>query len=299
MDTSLLDEDARSGTYSPAAPPSPAPAAAPPKARLEQRPAAAPAKPKKRSPLVMVIGGAAVVALVALGLFFWLWTRKPAFDPKATRAAMTQATALAQKGQLDSAIALLQDIKPEDPQHDKALEMIADLQHRKAQSSELVDGRPAAKVFQELLANGKAAFDGHDYMGAKKALEDASRIRPLPPDMKQTYDAASQQVAKLDSAIALFREQKYQDAIAYLQQLNQQDPQNQNIKQLLLNAHFDLGVNNLQQDKRADAIKEFDQVLQGNPNDDLAKRSRELALRYEGKQPDLLFKIYVKYLPLR
>jgi hypothetical protein len=31
----------------------------------------------------------------------------------------------------------------------------------------------------------------------------------------------------------------------------------------------------------------------------LAKRSRDLADRYDGQPKDLLYKIYVKYLPLR
>jgi hypothetical protein len=44
-------------------------------------------------------------------------------------------------------------------------------------------------------------------------------------------------------------------------------------------------------------------VLKANPNDELAKRSRDLAARYsaqpKGTPKDLLYKIYVKYLPLR
>ena len=46
-------------------------------------------------------------------------------------------------------------------------------------------------------------------------------------------------------------------------------------------------------------MKEFDEVLKVDPNDDLAKRSKELAVRYNGQPKDLLYKIYVKYLPLR
>jgi len=35
------------------------------------------------------------------------------------------------------------------------------------------------------------------------------------------------------------------------------------------------------------------------PNDELAKRSKLLADRYNGQPKDLLYKIYVKYLPMR
>jgi hypothetical protein len=40
-------------------------------------------------------------------------------------------------------------------------------------------------------------------------------------------------------------------------------------------------------------------VLKNDPNDTMAKRSKELAERYSGQPKDLLYKIYVKYLPLR
>jgi len=47
------------------------------------------------------------------------------------------------------------------------------------------------------------------------------------------------------------------------------------------------------------AVRELDEVLKMDPNDELARRSRELAVRYKGETKDLLYKIYVKYLPLR
>ena len=43
------------------------------------------------------------------------------------RPIIARATTLAGTGKYDQAIALLQDIKPDDPQHDEALVMIADL----------------------------------------------------------------------------------------------------------------------------------------------------------------------------
>ena len=46
-------------------------------------------------------------------------------------------------------------------------------------------------------------------------------------------------------------------------------------------------------------MREFDEVLKVEPNDELAKRSKALAERYNGQAKDLLYKIYVKYLPMR
>jgi tetratricopeptide (TPR) repeat protein len=262
-------------------------------------PAPTTSKPSKSLPLGLIGTVVAVVALLAGGWFAWQKFTKPASDPGATQATFSQAQSLAQKGKYDQAILLLQDVKPDDPQHDKALNLIADLQHKKTQAAEMVNGRPAAVVFQESLANGKTLFDAHDYDGAKKEFEQAMRVRPLPPDMKAAYETAAQQVSKLDAAKTLLKERHYQDAITNLQALAQDDPQNKNIARLLLDAHFNMGATALQEEKLPEAISEFDEVLKAEPGDELAKRSRELAVRYKGQAPDLLYKIYVKYLPLR
>jgi len=267
--------------------------------------ASSPAKPAKvktaRQTPVMPI--AVVVGLLVLaGAGWFLWSKfmgKQANDPAATQAIFTQATTLAQAGKYDQAIGMLQDVKPDDPQHDRALVMIGDLQHKKTQAAEMIEGRPANAYYQEQIAAGKSAFQAHDYDLAKRSFEQAQRVRALPADARQMYDTASQQAAKLDSAKALFNERKYQDAITNLQSLLQADPQNQSIRRMIIDSHFNLGTTALQEERLPDALKEFDEVLKLDPTDDLAKRSRELAVRYNGQQKDLLYKIYVKYLPLR
>ena len=242
-----------------------------------------------------------VLAVLAGGAWF-AWKKfmaKPAVETGATEGIFSSANSLSQKGQFDAAIALLQDVKPNDPQHDKALSMIADLQAKKSQAAEVINGRPTDAVYRESLTSGKTAFDARDYDAAKKAFDTAARIKPLPSDMKTLYDTASQQVAKLEGAKALFNSQKYQDALTNLQSLAQQDPQNLSIRRMIADSHFNLGAIALQEERLTDAAREFDDVLKSDPNDELAKRSKTLAERYDGQPKDLLYKIYVKYLPMR
>jgi len=292
----IFDDDETSGSYEAPAP-IPEPAAAGKKSAAA-KPAAKTAK--KTASMVPMIAVIAVIVLAGGGWFVWSKLgKKSDINPAATQAAFTQAGTLARRGQFDQAIAVLQEIKPEDPQHDRAVGMIADLERKKAQAAALINGRPVEAVFQESVAAGQAAFNAHDYDGAKKAFEQATHIHALPPDLKTLYDTAAQQVAKLDAAKSLFHERRYQDVIANLQQLAQQDPQNLNIQRMLIDAHFDLGAQALQEERTADAIKEFDEVLKVDTSDELAKRSKELAARYESQPKDLLYRIYVKYLPLR
>ncbi|HEY0144223.1 MAG TPA: tetratricopeptide repeat protein [Thermoanaerobaculia bacterium] len=246
---------------------------------------------------------AAVLAVIVLGAGGWWafnrFSAEPEADPAATQAIITRAESLAGRGRYEQAIGLLQDIKPGDPMHDRALSMIADLQQKMSSSAQMIGGIPAAQFYDQKIAAARAAVEAHDYSAAKRAFEEAMQVKPLPPDLKPLYDAATQQVAKLGAARTLFTEQRYADAITSLQPLLEQDPQNQNIRRMIVDAHFNMGAIALQNEQIPDAIREFDEVLKADPNDELARRSRELAMRYDGQPRDLLYRIYVKYLPLR
>jgi tetratricopeptide (TPR) repeat protein len=294
------DEAMLSGSYDSLKPPeAPAPVPTPAKKVAKTKAADAPAKKRSASTGVLLTI-VAVVIVAAAGWFLWSkYMSKPPYDPAATQAIFVQANSLAKRQRYDQAIAILGDVKPSDPQHDKALEMIADLQHKKSQAAQMINGRPASIVYEESVAAGRTAFDAHDYETAKTSLDAAARIKPLPSDLAAMYATASQQVSKLEVARALFKERRYQDAVTNLDPLLQADPQNQSIRRMLIAAHFDLGATALQEDRLPDAMHEFDEVLKSDPNDELAKRSHTLAERYSGQPKDLLYKIYVKYLPLR
>jgi tetratricopeptide (TPR) repeat protein len=297
----FADEEA-AGPY--AAPLVPPPPSATPRSG---KTVAAPAKAKKvasarKLPVGMIAAVLGVLVLLAGGWFAWTrFSAEPEAesDGGAGQALIARAQTLAGSGKYDQAIALLQNIKPSDPQHDEALVMIADLRAKKSGAAQLVDGIPAEQFFAQHLTAARTAFDGHDYVVAKTEFEQATRVKPLPADLKAQYDAAAQQVAKLDSARALFAERRFADAITSLQPLLDQDPQNQAIRRMILDAHFNSGAVALQEERLPDAIRAFDEVLKVSPDDELAHRSRELAQRYDGEPKDLLYRIYVKYLPLR
>ena len=275
----IFDDDAlMSGSYDPLKPPeAPSSASVPSKKPAKAKAAAAaPATTKRSSTMGVLLTIVGVLIVAAAGWFLWSkYMAKPADDPTATQGIFVHAMSLAKQQHYDQAIALLGDVKPTDPQHDKALEMIADLQHKKAQAAEMVNGRPPAVVYDENIAAGRTAFDAHDYDAAKKAFDTAARIKPLPADVAAMYTTASQQVAKLEVAKALFKERRYQDAITNLDPLLQADPQNQSIRHLLIAAHFDLGATALQEERLPDAMREFDDVLKNDPNDEMAKRSQD------------------------
>ena len=304
----LFDDELPAGVERPLVPPDPiaAPAAAPaPAAAKSGKQKAAPAPRPAAAARKRPVGLIAILAVLVLGAGGWYaWSRfnsEPEVqeDTGAGAALMGRASVLAGKGDYDRAIALLRDIKPGDPQHEKALMMIADLQQKKSGAAQLIDGMPAAQYYDQKIAAAGTAFTAGDFSAAKAAFEQAMRVKPLPPELRTQYDTAAQQASRFDAANALMKEGKYADAIASLEEVRKQEPDNAAVRRMIGDARFNIAVTALQEEKTADAIRELDEVLKLNPNDELARRSRELAQRYNNEPKDLLYRIYVKYLPLR
>jgi tetratricopeptide (TPR) repeat protein len=288
------------GFEAPLIPPDPGAAAAPASAKAKAKATASPSAARKM-PLGLIGIVLGVLVLAAGGWF--LWSRIGGSDDAVVSAEgeqiMARAAMLAKNGRIDQAIALLRDIKPGDPKHNDALVMIADLQKKKSTSAQLIDGIPAAQYYDQRIAAATAAFAAGDYTAAKAAFEQAKRVKELPAELETQYAAATEQASKLDAAKTLFAERRYSEAVANLQPLLAADPQNLSIQRMIGDAHFNLGAMALQEERTGDAIRELDEVLKLNPNDELARRTRELAVRYNNEPKDLLYKIYVKYLPLR
>jgi len=256
----------------------------------------------RKLPIPMIAGALGLIVLLAGGWFAWQHYQgnvEPVESAPAGQAVISRANLLVGAGKIDQAIALLQDIKPTDPVHDQALLMIADLRRQKSSAVQLIDGIPADQYYDQRLAAAREAFTARDYGVAKTAFDEAMRVKPLPEDAKAQYDTTVAQVGKLNAAKTLFTERKYADAITNLQQLLDQDPQNLAVQRLIVDAHFNIGAVALQEERTGDAMRELDIVLRAQPADETAKRSRDLAARYDGQPKDLLYKIYVKYLPLR
>lgn len=242
---------------------------------------------------------AAIGLLLLLGIGFGAWKMFFSGDGAEVESpddTIASARQLAERGNVDAAIAALLAIPSGDPRHEEALTMVAELRVLKAQSAGTI--RPAGQ-FSQLVEQGRAAAAINDYKAAKLALEQAAAIQPLPPDVKAIYDRVAAQANRLETAENLFKSGSYREALGEAGSLLAEQPGHVNARQLVRDAHFNLGVQALQQEQLQNARAEFDQVLAIDPTDQLAQRGRELAIRYEDTPKDLLYRIFVKYLKLR
>lgn len=298
VDDDLFADDYSSMRETPLMPPDPgAAAAATSEKGREAKPAASPGR--KKGPMGAILALSGVLVLGAGGWFayktFFGGDSQSTADSAST---ISQAQTLAQRGDFDRAIAMLVTIPASDPQYNRAIELIADFKSRKGANS-LINGRPRQEVFAEYIANARTAYEARDFMRTTELLQQAAAIQPLQGDAKAMFDDASARVAKLNAARTLIKEGNYSEALVNLDRLQQEDPGNKNIQQLISNARFNLGALALQSENTKSAMEEFDRVLAQNPDDEIARRSRDLAARYDGEQKDLLYRIYARHLPLR
>lgn len=287
------EETAATPGFEPIAPPS-----APPARTSAASASAAPARSKKRiSGVALAIAAVLLIGVVAAGAW---WFMRP--DPGATQvdsaAAIERGERLAAAGDYEGAIAALLTVPPEDANYSRAVQLLDEYRKKRAEETAAAS-QTTTDSFAQLLQRGRAAFAAGDYIAAETALTSASSVQPLPADATQMLNEAKARVQQLAPVRELFAAERWSQAAAALEPMREQDPANANVRNMLAAAHFNQGVAALREGETAAAVQAFDDALSVNPEDEMAVRSRELAAKYDRRDKDLLYQIYVKYLPLR
>jgi tetratricopeptide (TPR) repeat protein len=145
-------------------------------------------------------------------------------------------------------------------------------------------------------AEAEAALAGHHYIAALTAFNLCASAYPADPGFRQEMGQAADRVGEISPAVKLYNDGDYETALPILWRLYQADHQNEDVRSYLVRAYYDLGVLNLQNNFFDKASRSFADALGVDPNDALAKRQKAFADRYTRKPPDLLARIYVKYL---
>ncbi len=145
-------------------------------------------------------------------------------------------------------------------------------------------------------AEAEAALAGHHYIAALTAFNLCASAYPADPVFRQEMGQAADRVGEISPAVKLYNDGDYETALPILWRLYQADHQNEDVRSYLVRAYYDLGVINLQNNLFDKASRSFKDALGVDPNDELTKRQKAFADRYMRKPPDLLARIYVKYL---
>jgi tetratricopeptide (TPR) repeat protein len=274
--------------------------------------------------LFLAVGG--IVLLLALaGGWLLLQNREelfpnstPEIDAAGTGAALSQdpisrATRLQKAGKTAMAVAQLKRIPPNDSHYAEAQKLIAEWEGRPAAPAAAAIA-PAAETStaaapaaapgtsrrrQELLAAAGQAYGERNYLRALTRLEQAAALGKLAGEDARLLQDTRRKLVPIAQEIDLFRQHEWEFVLPRLWRLHEENPADRDVTQLIVDCYYNLGVRDLQRADAAKAAEQFEEALTLQPNDPLLRRHLLFAQTYEERPKDLLYRIYVKYLPFR
>jgi tetratricopeptide (TPR) repeat protein len=284
---------------------------------------AAPAPKKAREGrarrLFLLVGSAVLVVVAVAGYLLYqnkdrLFPNSQADDaavaaPDAANAdPIEHATKLHKAGKTSIALAQLKRIAPGDPHYQQAQSLIKQWDVEPA-SGAAPAGTPAAgaapappPVSPERLALLTSARDAYAqglYLDATQRFEQAVAGGQLDPPEADMLADARRRLEPISPQIELFRQHEWEHALHDLWRLHESDPGNHDVTRLMIDSYYNLGVRDLQRADPDKAEDSFQEAIKLAPSDAVLKRNLLFSQTYKSRPQDLLYRIYVKHLPVR
>ncbi len=265
--------------------------------------AAAKAAPRRA---FVTIGSAVLAVLVAGGALVWLNRERlfpnssPAAPPSAVAEPdpLTRATELHGQGKTAAAVAQLRRLPPEDPQYDRAQALI---QQWEAAGKPAPAGPSTEDLTRRagLIERARQAYAQREYLLADSLFAEAAAIATLDGTAGDLAQDVRRQIAPLEEQIRLYRQGEWAAAVPSLWRIRNREPENRDVARLIVDSYYNLGVRELQRELPGDAAAHFKEALTLAPADPDLRRLAQFADAYSGRQQDLLYRTFVKYLPFR
>jgi tetratricopeptide (TPR) repeat protein len=276
--------------------------------------------------LFLLVGGA-VLLLALAGAWFFLQNRERLF-PNSQETEATPPAAAAKAGATDpigraerlhkagrttTAVSQLKRIPSNDPHYAQAQTLIAQWTGGTAAGAPAgaaSPGAPAGAVpaalttetaarREALLTSARQASAQNNYVKALGRLEQADALAKLDGAEAQLLADTRNRLQPLASQIDLFRQHEWEHALPDLWRLHDSDPANRDVTQLIVDSYYNLAVRDLQRADAKKASENLKEAINLQQDDELLKRHYLFAQTYQERPKDLLYRIYVKYLPYR
>lgn len=269
-----------------------------------------PRQRRKSDPRRMfVMVGSAVLVLVLVGGWF-LYDNWSLFFPNSQSAQdvppparidpIRRAQALHDEGKTAIAIAQLRRLPPGDPHYAEAQALVAQWETTAAEDAPPEGPTPEElESFRALVADARAAHAAGENLLAADLLERAATIAPLDETAQAMRADAEVNLAALRDQIEIFRSGDWEYALPTLWRMREAELDNADVTRLIVDSYYNLGVRDLQRGRPEAAMRKFEEALSLRPDDRTLTRLRALADTYRSRPEDLLYRIFVKYLPFR
>jgi tetratricopeptide (TPR) repeat protein len=267
----------------------------------------APARRASRRPVVVIAGLGILIALTAAWFLYSNWAR---FFPNAADDAMlpqqttrvdpiARAQGLHVEGNTAMAISQLRRLPPAHPKYVEAQALIAQWETVLEDES---GARPSEEQLAErdaLVASAEGAFSRREFLAAEELLSRASQAAPLDESGEALRTEISDRLEPLRSEIQIFRQGEWTYALRNLWRRHEEDPGNLDVLRLMVNSYYNLAVRDLQRGDPATAAENLREASSLAGDDPEVARLLDFSETYTKRPPDLLYRIFVKYLPFR
>jgi len=270
----------------------------------QRKPAKRKGAPAVNKRFLMIAGLAvSVVAVVGAGLYMnWdrFFPNSDETQPSGQPDALGQARTLNASGQTAMAIGRLKQLPTNHPQYAEAQALIAQWE----EPEEVVPEGPEHSDEQlaerdGLVLQARAARDERLYLRASTFYDQAAKLAPLSDEDLLLQTEVGQRLAGLEPQIDMYEEGDWEFVLPELWRLHMANPDDRDVVDLMVNSYYNLGVRDLQRGDIVDALEKYKRALELNPGDTEVERLLAFSQTYSDRPADLLYKVFVKYLPYR
>ncbi len=214
---------------------------------------------------------------------------------------ITRATELHKDGQTQMAIAQLRRLPPTDAQYAEAQVLIAQWESSETSTGQEPAGPSEEQLEQQeaLIEEARRAVAGNDNLRASELLQRAAGIAPLDESAGELRATAQQRLDLVEPELRLFQQGDWEYALPNLWRLHEANPRNRDIRQLIVDSYFNLGLRDLQRIDPVSASEKLAEAINLTSDDAELNRLSTFAQVYKERPSDLLYRIYVKYQPFR
>jgi len=280
-------------------------------------------RPGGRGRKFLTIGGGVLVLVILVGFFAWQqWDHLfPNSEPRQeeggdTSDRIARARRQYEAGKVKQAVTILSKMPEDDPRYDEAQELIARWQAELepgeagqadggsgAEGEGEADGESPSpdelSLRERILAAARQAHGEGEHILADLYFQRAAKIAPLDEATAALHGDSLARIAPLSQEIDLFRQREWEFVLPRLWRMHQEEPENRDVVRLIVDSYYNLAVRDLQRGDAILAADRFKEALALRPDSADLERQRLFAETYRNRSKDLLYRIYVKYLPYR
>lgn len=252
---------------------------------------------------------AGLVVLVLVAAFAALYLKRDVFFPNSSDEpevaqidALARARKLQEAGQTAMAITQVSHLPTDHPQYAEAQALIAQWE---APTEVAIEKKPTGPNKEDLarrdafVAQAQKARQNREYLRTSEYYERAAQIAPLDEQDLLLQTEVEQRLAGLEDQIELYEQGDWQFALPELWRLHSANPDDKDVVRLMVDSYYNLGVRDLQRGDPPAAIEKLERAIELDPTDGEVERLLRFSRLYAERPADLLYRIFVKYLPFR